>query len=88
MKQRCVLSPKLFNLYTKRIFRESDGFSGCVVGGDTINNLRYTDDTALLAESEEDLQVLVDAVKEQSERKGLKMNVKKTKTMVVCRDTE
>ena len=86
VRQGCVLSPKLFNLCTERIFRESDELSGCVVGGENVNNLRYADDTVLLAESEVDLQALVKVVKLESEKKGLKMNVKKTKTMVVCRD--
>ena len=82
VRQGCVLSPKLFNLYTEKIFRESDDLPGCVVGGENVNNLRYADDTALLAESEEELQNLIDVVKRESENKGLKMNVKKTKTML------
>ena len=45
VRQGCGLSPKLFNLYTKRIFRESDGLSGCLFGGNNIDNLRYADDT-------------------------------------------
>ena len=56
----CILSPKLFNLYTEKIFNESDELSGCVVGGENLNNLRYADDTALLAESESALQGIVD----------------------------
>jgi hypothetical protein len=59
---------------------------GCIVGGKNFNNLRYADDTALLAESESALQGIVDVVRQNSEEKGLSMNVKKTKTMVVCRD--
>ena len=51
-------------------------------------NLRYADDTVLLAESEEELQALVDAVKEESAKYGLEMNTKKTKTMVIRRDTD
>ena len=58
----------------------------CVVGGENLNNLRYADDTALLAESESALQDVVDVVRQNSEEKGLSMNVKKTKMMVVCRD--
>ena len=61
---------------------------GCVIGGHNVNNLRYADDTALLAESEEELQKVVDQVKKNSEKMGLKMNVKKTKTMLVSRDHE
>ena len=55
-------------------------------GGENLNNLRYADDTALLAESESILQDIVDVVRQNSEEKGLSMNVKQTKTMVVCRD--
>ena len=76
MRQGCVLSPKLFNLYTKKIFNESDKLPGCIVGGENINNLRYADDTALLAESESALQDIVDVVRQNSEEKGLSMNVK------------
>ena len=86
MWQSCVLSPKLFNLYTEKIFIESDELLGCIVGGENINNLRYADDTALLAESESALQGIVDVVRQNSEEKGLSMNVKKMKTMVECRD--
>ena len=79
-------TPKLFNSYAEKIFNESDELPGCVVGGENLNNLRYADDTALLAESESALQDIVDVVRQNSEEKGLSMNVKKTKTMVVCRD--
>ena len=88
VRQGCILSPKLFNLYTEKIFRESNEIKGCVIGGHNVNNLRYADDTALLAESEEELQKVVDQVKKNSEKMGLKMNVKKTKTMLVSRDHE
>ena len=50
-RQGCVLSPNLFNLYTERVFREIDDMKGVNVGGVNINNLRYADDTVLLAES-------------------------------------
>ena len=51
VRQGCVLSPKLFNLYTEFVFREAEDLSGCA-SGDNINTLRYADDTALMAESE------------------------------------
>ena len=86
VRQGCVLSPKLFNLYTELIFRKSIEIKGCVVGGVNINNLRYADDTALIAENEKDLQELVYNVQVESEKMGLKMNVKKTKTMLMSRD--
>ena len=71
---------------TEKIFNESDELSDCIVGGENINNLRYADDTALLAESENAIQGIVDVVRQNSEEKGLSMNVKKTKTMMVCHD--
>ena len=77
---------KLFNLYTEKAFSESDELPGCIVGEENFNNLRYTDDTALLAESESTLQSIVDIVRQNSEEKRLSMNVRKTKTVVVCRD--
>ena len=51
VRQECVMSPKLFNLYAERIFRESDDLRGCVLGDENTNNLRYADDTALIADS-------------------------------------
>ena len=85
VRQGCVLSPVLFNLYTEHIFRNIEGIPGLIVGGNIINNLRYADDTVLLAESATDLQNLVTIVKEKSEEVGLKMNIKKTKTMVISK---
>ena len=85
VRQGCILSPKLFNLYTENIFKEIDDIEGVKIGGRNVNNLRYADDTALLAESENQLQVILDAVRSRSERLGLRMNVKKTKVMVVRR---
>ena len=67
VRQGCVLSPKLLNLYTEKIFNESDECSGCIVGGENINNLRYAEDTV---ESESTIQCIVDVVR-QSEKKGL-----------------
>ena len=76
MGQGCLLSPKHFNLYTETIFNESDELPGCIVGGENINNLRHADNTALLAESENALQSIVDVVRQNSEDNGLSMNVK------------
>ena len=83
--QGCILSPKLFNFYTEKIFNESDELPGCIVGGENINNLRYAYETALLAEFESAYMV-VDVVRQNSDEKGLSMNVKKTKMMMVCCD--
>ena len=64
------MSPKLFNMHTELIFRKSEEIKGCVDGGVNINNLRYTNDTALVAESEVDLQELVDIVWVESKTMG------------------
>ena len=66
VRQGCVLSPSLFNLYTEHIFRQIDEFPGVKIGGRNINNIRYADDTVLLAETEEDLKKIVDQVKRES----------------------
>ena len=86
VRQGCVMSPPIFNVYTEEIFKESDELPGIKLLGEYINNLRYADDTVLLAETEEELQKLVDAVKEGSLKFGLEMNTKKTKTMIIRRD--
>ena len=86
VRQGCVLSPILFNLYTDNIFK--DDLKGVRMGGEEYSNLRYADDTVLIAETIEELQDLVNEVKERSLLKGLKMNVKKTKTMVIRRNIE
>ena len=71
-------------MYTEKIFKEFEDMPGIKICGEYINNLRYADDTVLMAESEEELQKLVDAVKEGSLRYGLEMNTKKTKNMNGC----
>ena len=86
VRQGCVLSPYFFNIYTEFIFRESNELTGINFNGNNINNIRYADDTALLANSNEDLQKIVDKVKKESDEKALNMNVSKTKTMVISRD--
>ena len=84
VQQCCTLSPCLFNLYTQYIMRNAgleEAQSGIKVAGRNINNLRYADDTTLMAESEEDLKSLLMKVKEESEKVGLKLNIQKTKIM-------
>ena len=61
---------------------------GTKIHGGNINNLRYADDTALIANSEQKLQTIVDKVKEESAKHGLDMNVKKTKTMLISKHPE
>jgi hypothetical protein len=83
VRQGCILSPYLFNLYSEYIVRRV-GFEeniGIKVGGRTINNLRYADDTTILAEDKEDLRKLLEKLKEESEKTRLMLNLKKTKIM-------
>ncbi|RUS71508.1 hypothetical protein EGW08_020721 [Elysia chlorotica] len=85
VRQGCVMSPSLFNLYTEIIFRNINELPGMNISGQNINNIRYADDTALVAETPEQLQALLDKVNEESEKCGLAMNAKKTKVMVINR---
>ena len=82
--QGCILSPCLFNLYAEYITgnaRPDEAQAGIKISGRNIHNLRYADDTNLMAESEEELKSLLMKVKEESEKVGLKLNIKKTKVM-------
>ena len=82
--QGCILSPCLFDLYAEYIVRNSgleEAQAGIKIAGRNINNLRYADDTTLMAESEEELKSLLMKVKEESEKVGLKLNIQKTKIM-------
>ena len=79
------MSPDLFSLYSEKIMRNLEGMPGIPVGGHNINNLRYADDTVLIAEDEGNLQALLDVVVEESNKKGLSLNSKKTVTMVISR---
>ena len=82
--QGCVLSPCLFNLYADYIVRNAglvEAQAGVKIAGRNINNLRYADNTILMAESEEELKSLLMKVKEESEKVGLKLNIQKTKIM-------
>ena len=79
--QDCILSPFLFNLYAEYIMRNAgleETQTGIKIAGRNINNLRYTDDTSHMAESEEELKSLLMKVKEESEKVGLKLNNQKT----------
>ena len=80
--QGCVLSPCLFNLYAEYIMRNTgldEAQAGIKIAGRNINNLRYADDSTLMAKSEEELKSLLMKVKEESEKVGLKLNIQKTK---------
>ena len=79
-----VLSPCLFNLYAEYIMRNAgleEALAGIKIARRNINNLRYADDTTLMAKSEEDLKSLLMKVKEEGEKVGLKLNIQKTKIM-------
>ena len=79
-----MLSPCLFNVYAEYIMwnaRVDEAQAGIKIAGRNINNLRYADDTTLMAESEEELKSLLMKVKEQSEKVGLKLSIQKTKFM-------
>ena len=82
--QSCILSPCLFNLYAEYIMRNAgleETQAGIKIAGRNINNLRYADDTTLMAESEEEFKSLLMKVKVESEKVGLKLNIQKTKIM-------
>ena len=82
--QGCILSLYLFNLYAEYIMRNTgleETQAGIKIAGRNINNLRYSDDTTLMAESEEELKSLLMKVKVESEKVGLKLNIQKTKIM-------
>ena len=82
--QGCILSPWLFNLYVDYIMRNAgldEAKAGIKIAGRNINNLRYADDTTLMAESEEELKSFLMKVKEESEKAGLKFNIQIMKIM-------
>ena len=82
--QSCILSPCLFNLHAEYIMRNAgleEAQAGIKIARRNINNLRYADDTTLMAESEEELKSLLMKVKEESEKVGLNLNIQKTKIM-------
>ena len=83
VRQGCILSPLLFNIYADNVMREAleEWERGISIGGRMVTNLRYADDTTLLAGTKEDLIELVGRVRRASERAGLYLNVGKTKMM-------
>ena len=79
-----MLSPYLFNLHAEYIMRNAgleEAQAGIKIAGRNINNLRFADDTILMAESKEELKSLLMKVKEESEKVALKLNIQKTKIM-------
>ena len=90
VRQGCILSPCLFNLYEEYIMRNAgleEAQAGIKISRRNINNLRYADDSTLTAESEEELKSLLMKVKEESEKVGLKLNIQKTKIMASSPNT-
>ena len=84
VRQSCILSPCLFNLYAEYILKKAgleEAQAGIKIARRNINNLRYADDTTLMAESEDEIKSLLMKVKEESEKVGLKLNIQKTKIM-------
>ena len=84
--QGYILSPCLFNLHAEHIMRNAvlnEAQAGIKIAGSNINNLRYTNDTTLIAESEEELKSLLMKVKEESEKVGLKLNMQKLRSCYV-----
>ena len=84
VRQGCILSPCLFNLYAEYIMRNAgldEAQAGIKIAGRNINNLRYADDTTLMVESEGELKSLLRKVKEESEKVGLKLSIQKMKIM-------
>ena len=84
VRQGCILSPCLFNLYAEYIMRNTgleEAQAGIKIAGKNINNLRYADDTTLLAKGEEELKNLLMKVKEESDKVDLKLNIQKTKIL-------
>ena len=84
LSQGCILSPCLFNVYADYIMRNAgleEAQAGIKIAGRNINSLRYSDDTTLMTESEEELKSLLMNMKEESEKVGLKLNIQKTKIM-------
>ena len=82
--QGCISSPCLFNFYAEYIMRNAgleETQAGIKIAGRNINNLRYAEDTTLMAESEEEIKSLLMKVKVENEKVGLKLNIHKTKTM-------
>lgn len=87
VRQGCIISPVLFNIYNEHLMREvfDEWQSGITIGGTKINNLRYADNTVVLAASKKQLQHILNKLENTSEKYGLKLNRDKTKIMIIDR---
>ena len=88
VSQGCVLSPDLFSIYGEIIMRNIIVMEGISIGGVNINNIRHADDTVIIADSAEKLQLLLDTVNRESEQMGLRINIKKTEVVVASKNPE
>ena len=88
VRQGCILSPLIFNLYSEYIFREAldEIDEGILLNGERINNIRYADDTVIFADSIDGLQHLMSNLEDCSECYGLDMNISKTKLMIISKN--
>ena len=84
----CVLPPTIFNNYSEKIFQEAleDSPEEIEINGETINNIRYTDDTVILTSSLEDLQTPLEKINATSVKYGLNLNTLKTKYMTISKN--
>ena len=85
VRQGCLLSPELFSLCTEMIKRKINHMDGVRIGGINVNNIRYADDTAIVADSEEQLQYLTTLIADESRKFGLKINKRKTFCMTISK---
>ena len=88
VRQGCIVSPTLFNMYSEKIFQNALEVihEGIKVNGRFVNNIRYADDTVIIANSQEGLQNLINAITREGDAFGLKINTEKTKTMVISKN--
>ena len=89
VREGCVLSPLVFNIYSEEIFKQAleDQEEGIVLNGVSVNNIRYADDTLLISNTLKGLQQLLNRTTVVSEEYGLKLNVAKIKDMVIRKNT-